>query len=257
MLRSKGIGQQVIARLELQKKVKELNLAQEKLTKVNKNLKSFARIVSHDMKTPLANISLVTRSYKSRYEKFFDEDANEYLDVINKSAMELLLFIDEILIQAEAIDKDRSCLNVVDSKEAIHKVIDLVAAPADIEINVTGEFPKVIINKTHLQQTFLNLITNAIKYNDKKKGIINISCSTDKCFSHFHVSDNGSGIDKRYLREIFKEGETLNKTDRFGNQGTGMGLAAVKKIIEEIGGKITVTSEKYVGSDFKISVPVC
>jgi signal transduction histidine kinase len=251
----KGLAQQVMARLELQKKVKELNLAQEKLKQVNKSLKSFAHIVSHDMKTPLANISLVTRSYQLRYEKYFDEDAQGYLDLIKNSATELLSFIDELLIQAETIDKGQGCGDLADSEEVINKAIDLIAAPSDIEINVTGEFPKVSINRTLLQQVFLNLITNAIKYNDKVKGIINIRCVSDKAFFHFHISDNGSGMEKKHLREIFKERRTLDKTDRFGNKGTGIGLAGVKNIVDEIGGKITVTSVKYIGSDFKISIP--
>jgi signal transduction histidine kinase len=251
----KGLAHQVMARLELQKKVKELNLAQEKLKQVNKSLKSFAHIVSHDMKTPLVNISLVARSYQARYEKYFDEDANTYLDLINKSATELLSFIDEILIQSETIDKSQNCSNLADSGEVINKAIDLIAPPSDIEINLAGVFPKVLINRTLLQQVFLNLIANAIKYNDKGKGIINISCVSDKAFSHFHISDNGSGIEKKHLDEIFKQQQTLDKTDRFGNKGTGIGLAEVKNIIDKIGGKITVTSVKYIGSDFKISIP--
>jgi len=251
----KGLAHQVMARLELQKKVKELNLAQEKLKKVNESLRSFAHIVSHDMKTPLANISLITRSYQIRYDKYFDEDANGYLDLINRSATELLSFIDDILIQSETIDKDQSCADLADSGEVINKAIDLIAPPSDIEINVQGEFPRVSINRTLLQQVFLNLITNAIKYNDKEKGIINISCVSDKAFFHFHVSDNGSGMEKKHLGEIFKQKQTLDKTDRFGNKGTGIGLAEVKNIVDEIGGKISVTSVKYLGSDFKISIP--
>jgi signal transduction histidine kinase len=252
----KGLAQQIIARLELQKKVKELNLAQKKLKKINKSLKNFAHIVSHDMKTPLANISLVARSYKIRYEEHFDADANGYLDLINNSATELLTFIDEILAQSEAIGEDQACSNLVDSREVINKAIDLIAPPADIEIMLTGDFPKVLINKTSLQQVFLNLITNAIKYNDKEKGIISIRCRSDKAFYHFHVSDNGSGIEKQHLRQIFKDKRTLDKTDRFGNKGTGMGLAEVKNIIEATGGKIGVTSEINTGSDFKISIPI-
>jgi signal transduction histidine kinase len=253
----KGLAQQVMARLELQKKVKELNVAQEKLKQVNCSLKSFARIVSHDMKTPLANISLVTRSYQIRYEKYFDADADEYLNLINKSATELLVFIDDMLLQSETIDKDHSCGHLADTKEVIYKAIDLIAAPPDIEISVKGEFPKVSINKTSLQQVFLNLITNAIKYNDKEKGIIIVSCISDKSFFHFHISDNGSGIEKRHLRQIFKQRQTLDKADRFGNKGTGMGLAEVKDILDAIGGKIAVSSVKSIGSDFKISIPVC
>ena len=245
-----------MTRLELQKKIKELKATQQKLKKVNKGLKNFAHIVSHDMKTPLANISLVTKSFKIQYEQYLDENANEFLDLIDKSAKELLVFIDEILVQSETIAKEQGLSKLIDSYTVINKVIDLVAVPSDIEIKVTGKFPKVTMNKTSLQQVFQNLITNAIKYNDKEKekGVINISCITDEFFHCFYIADNGSGIEKHHLNKIFKERKTLNKTDRFGNKGTGIGLNSVKNIIETAGGKITVTSEKNKGSVFKIAI---
>ena len=113
------------------------------------------------------------------------------------------------------------------------------------------------INKTALQQVFQNLITNAIKYNDKEKGIITITSKTDNLFHYFHVSDNGVGIEKKYLKKIFKERQTLDVIDRYGNKGTGIGLATVKNIIETNGGKIPVASEKNIGTDFKIIIPCC
>ena len=251
----KGLAEQVITRLELQKKLKELNLAQQHLKKVNSRLKNFAQVVSHDMKTPLANISLVTRSYQARYEQFFDENPTEYLELINRSAMELLVFIDEILIQSESIAEDRACDTVTDVGPLIGKVIDLIAAPADIIIRVKGKFPKTSINKSALQQVIQNLITNAIKYNDKEKGVIEIKSTSDKAFHYVHIADNGTGIEKKDLSKIFKEKKTLNKKDRFGNKGTGMGLAAVNHIMDSIGGKITVKSKKAKGSVFTIGIP--
>jgi signal transduction histidine kinase len=250
----KGLAQQVVARLELQKKLKELNRTQEKLQKANKSLKNFAHIASHDMKTPLANILLVTRSYKKLYEPQFDEHARNHLDLIEKSAEELLSFVNEVLVQSESMDAENNA--EVESKIVIDKVIDLVGPPDDIEIKLTGGFPKVNMNSTSLQQVFQNLITNAIKYNDKEKGIITITCASDGAFHCFSIADNGSGIEKKHLNKIFEERQTLDKTDRFGNKGTGIGLATVKDIIEGIGGKITVTSKKKVGSVFKILVPL-
>jgi signal transduction histidine kinase len=252
----KGLAQQVVARLELQKKLKELSVMQEKLQKANTNLKKFAHIASHDMKTPLANILLVTRSYKKLYEPQFDEHARNHLDLIEKSTEELLSFIDEVLIQSESMDEGSMDNSEVESKAVIDKVIDLVGPPEDIEIKLSGEFPKVNVNSVSLQQVFQNLITNAIKYNDKEKGIITIFCESDEAFHYFHIADNGTGIEKKYLGKIFEERKTLYKTDRYGNKGTGIGLATVKNIIEGVGGKIMVTSKKNLGSVFKVLIPV-
>lgn len=250
----KGLAQQVVARLELQKKLKELSLTQEKLQKANKSLKKFAHIASHDMKTPLANILLVTRSYKKIYEAQFDEHARNHLDLIEKSTEELLSFIDDVLIQSESIGEEPN--GEVESKAVIDKVIDLIAPPGDIEIIISGEFPKVTMSSTSLQQVFQNLITNAIKYNDKEKGVITLTCERDGAFHCFSIADNGSGIEKKHLDKIFEERQTLDKTDRFGNKGTGIGLATVKDIVEAAGGQIKVTSKKNVGSVFKVLVPV-
>lgn len=249
------LADQVMTRLELRRKVKELNNIQKQLKKANSELKDFASIASHDMKTPLANISLVSKSFRIKYKEQLDEDAAEYLTLIDSSAKELLVFIDDILTKSIKAQKNNATVHA-DSYDVINKVIRLIALPDDIEIKITGSFPKVKIDKTSLQQVFQNLITNAIKYNDKEKGMINISYSCDKSYHYFDVTDNGSGIDKEELCKIFDKRKTLEKTDRYGNKGTGLGLANVKDIVESTGGKISVASEKYAGSVFKIALPV-
>lgn len=250
----KALAEQVVARLELRKKIKDLKFSQQKLKKVNRNLRQFAHVISHDMKTPLANISLVSQSLQTGYPGSLDNNACDCLDLINKSAKELLLFIDDVLIKCLKPGKSTR-LKKVDSYAVISKVIDLIALPADIEIKISGSFPRIQMEKTSLQQVFQNLITNAIKYNDKEKGIINISCYSDHGYHYFDIADNGCGIDNEDLEKIFNKRQTLKKTDRYGNIGTGTGLAMVKNIIEQTGGEISVASEKDAGSVFKISIP--
>ena len=252
----KCLAEQVITRLELRKKIKDLNLIQQKLKTANRELKNFAHIVSHDMKTPLANISMLSRSFKTCYTNSLDENAFEFLGLIDESAKELLLFVDNILTRSTKTDKKNNGKKKVDSYNVINSAIALIAPPADIEIKVTGKFPKVQMDKTLLQQVFQNLITNAIKYNDKEKGIINISCQSDNGFHYFNITDNGCGIDKQDLEKIFKKRQTLHKTDRYGNLGTGVGLSAIKNIIENTGGKISVTSKKNAGSVFEVCIPM-
>ncbi len=249
-----SLAQQVITRLELRKKIMDLSLTQQKLKRANCDLKEFAKVASHDMKTPLANICLVAKSFQIQYGKSLDENAGEYFALIDKSAKELLLFIDDVLTKSEKIGRNLKCKKV-DSYAVIHKVINLIAPPADIEIKLTGIFPKIYMDQTSLQQVFQNLITNAIKYNNKEKGIIDIWYSGDKGYHCFNVADNGSGIEKHDIKKIFKKRQTLEKTDRYGNQGTGIGLATVKNIIENTGGKISVVSKKDEGSVFKIYIP--
>ncbi|MEP7257986.1 MAG: GAF domain-containing sensor histidine kinase [Flavitalea sp.] len=249
----KALSEQVIGTLELRKKIKELKLVQQKLKKVNKNLKDFAHIVSHDMKTPLANISMLTGAFENSGGRF-NADDQQILELINKSAKCLSVFVDRILTQVVS-NKDNTTVKTVDSYSVISEVIDLIAPPADFEISVQKELPKLRMDKGCLQQVFQNLITNAIKYNNKKKGIISITARTDQSFHHFQVADNGSGISRNDIAKIFQQRQTLDKTDRYGNKGTGIGLHTVKKILKDLGGKIVVTSEKNKGSVFAISIP--
>ncbi len=249
----KGLAQQVMGRLDLQKKIKEVDLARKNLHLANIKLGNFARIASHDMKTPLANICLVTRATQRNYT--LEEEVNECFDLIEKSAKELLVFIDEILKQSQFEDLDSYCEGLTDSGGVLNRVIDLIAAPIDIEITKAGEFPKVAMNSLALQQVFQNLITNSIKYNDKAKGVIKVTSFCSENHHCFSFTDNGSGIEERYVGEIFNGGKTFHKVDRFGGKGTGLGLSTVKEIISRTGGEITATSQKNIGTTLTIKIP--
>ncbi len=251
----KALAQQAITTMELRKKNKDLKGAQQKLKKTNKNLKEFARMISHDMKTPLANITMLTKDFRKNYKCILDEYSDGYMELIEHSATELIIFIDRLLDKTEKTCWGEFSVKPVDTFSVLNKVIQFLATPDDIVINITGDFPRVHIDETALQQVFQNLITNAIKYNDKPEGIINIMSNSDNNFHYFHVSDNGSGIATKDLEKIFRKQQTLNKTDRYGNKGTGIGLAKVKSIIESAGGKITVTSRLNAGTNFKICIP--
>lgn len=250
----KVLAEQVMTRLELQKKIRSLKNTERKLQKANKRLMNFASIVSHDMKTPLANIMLMTRSFKKRYEKVLDKSADGYLDLINQSTTELLSFIDNILHQSKKINAEPA--KQANSYDVLMTALSMVSPPEDFDVETSGEFPELYMNSTLLQQVFQNLITNAIKYNDKETGHIHIYADSDDSFHHFHFEDNGMGIEPEHLHQLFRDHVTLGKTDRFGNTGTGIGLAAIKEIIEDEGGYISVSSEKNTGSVFKVSLPV-
>ena len=252
-----ALATQVITKLELHKKVFELTQTKDKLKEVNKNLKSFARIVSHDMKTPLANIMMMAGVYKSYQGNTSDEHPTEIIRIIDGSAKELLSFIDKILVRSGTIDPPvENRTETTDSGVLLQRVIRFIAPPSDIKINIMGTFPQVRMDETTLQQIFQNLITNAIKYNDKKEGVICIQSVSDPKFDHFIFADNGSGIEKTDLPKIFSRKKTLDKKDRYGNVGTGLGLVALKKIVSSAGGKISVESEIKKGSAFKVSLPV-
>jgi signal transduction histidine kinase len=131
--------------------------------------------------------------------------------------------------------------------------VDFIGQPQNLQLEFSSSMPEMITDKTRLAQVFSNLLGNAIKYNDKKEVKVSIS-STEKTDSwEFSIKDNGPGIEKQYHDKIFVIFQTLNRRDDV--ESTGVGLAIVKKIIEDQGGKIWVESELGKGSDFRFTWP--
>lgn len=252
----KALALQTITTMELRKKNKDLKLTQQKLKKTNKSLKELIKLVSHDMKTPLANITMLSKGFRGTYKNILDKNSDGYIELIEQSATGLIDFIDQMVKKSTRNENNTYTGKPVNTLNILNKVIRLLAPPEDITINLKGNFPNLSIDKIELQQVFQNLITNAIKYNDKPRGIINVISESDNKYHYFHVSDNGSGIANFDLEKIFKNQQTLDKTDRYGNKGTGIGLAKVKNIVESMGGNISVASNLNIGTDFKISIPI-
>ena len=122
--------------------------------------------------------------------------------------------------------------------------------PEHIKIEVKKPLPNVIGDSTMLQQVFQNLIGNAIRYNDKEHGIIEIDYSDKNSFYQFSVKDNGMGIDKKYHDKIFKIFHSLNKS----KESTGIGLSIVKKIIDTHNGKIWLDSSLGKSTTFYFTI---
>ncbi len=117
-----------------------------------------------------------------------------------------------------------------------------------------SEIDRIEVNVPILRQTLVNLISNAIKYNDKETIEINIHTYQTPTDYWFQVADNGIGIEEKQLSKVFETFVTLGITDRFNNVGTGIGLATVKEMIEKAGGTITVESTVGKGSKFTFSL---
>lgn len=250
-----ALARQTMTTMELRKKNKALKLTQVKLKDINKNLKEFVKLVSHDMKTPIANINMLSKGFRREYKHILDEHSDGYINLIEKSSIELITFIDGMRKRSEKKKSYNYRGKPVNTLKVLHRVIQFLAPPPDMEINIKGHFPNLQMDETSLQMVFQNLITNAIKYNDKPKGLITITSDFDGKYHHFHISDNGSGISAYDLKKIFKKEQTLKKTDRYGNQGTGLGLAKARSLIRSAGGDISVASRLNVGTIFTISLP--
>jgi len=246
--------------MKVRKRTMELELALrmrvgllKKLANANKELESFAYVVSHDLKAPLRGInSLATWIYKDYGDKF-DEDGKEQIQLLIGRVKRMYNLIDGIL-QYSRTGQAREEISKVDTNIQIKEIIDFLAPPDHIEIKIIDKLPIISYGKVHLGQIFQNLLSNAIKFIDKPKGKIIIGGDDkDDYFWKFSVTDNGSGIDEKHFDKIFKIFQTLSPRDHF--ESTGIGLTVSKKIVEVYGGSIEVKSKIGEGSTFTFSVP--
>lgn len=245
------LGKQVVNLFELRRKNLNLEVAHIELMKSNLSLKNFASHVSHDLKSPLANIMSLTGFLRDDTTNNLSFESKEYLKYIEESATILKEYIDGILkyyqsdelLNAQKEDVKLTVL-VDDIRQLLMTKNDVFTYPEDITINH--------IHKSALTQILINLVDNALKYNDSQKRIVDITYMDEPIFHKFSVSDNGIGIanDKQdYIFELFK---TIGRTK--SKPSTGIGLSAVKNLVKKLGGHIMVTSELGNGSTFIFTI---
>lgn len=224
----------------------------EKVDSINRELKDFASIVSHDLKAPLRGIkSLAT---------WILDDCSETLGDQGKEQMHLLLgrvermytLIDGVL-QYSIVGRTEEQPTEVHLDKFIPEIIDMVVPPKHIKVTVEDNMPIILGEETQVMQLLQNLLSNAIKYNDKAEGRISVGCVEEDGWWKFSVADNGPGIEERHFERIFKMFQALAVTDEF--EGTGVGLTVAKKIVELHGGRIWVESTVGEGSTFFFTWP--
>ncbi len=250
----KALANQVENLFELRRHNLELEKTTVELKEKNSQLKNFAGIVSHDMKMPLANMIITTDLIKAKYASNFDEEGIQYLDYLKQSSFKLSNYITGILQHYESESLTESSSEEFDIHDLLESIIDLLNINYNCVINLPEDNMILNCNKIALEQIFLNLIGNSLKYNNKEEIIINVQCSNGGDFYNFSISDNGIGIPKDKQEEIFELFTIVEEIDRSGNRGNGIGLSTVKKLVNSLGGDITVESEINKGTTFKFSM---
>ncbi len=224
---------------------KQRDILVKNLEKSNKELNDYAHIVSHDLKSPLRSMNALITWLKEDYADVLDENANDSLNMLLKKVDKMDHLIAGIL-KYSSIGQTEESKNTITLQEVVTDIIDVIHIPNHIKVNITSSLPTIKGDKFRLQQLFQNLISNAVKYNDKEKGIVKISCEDDQQFWLFSIEDNGPGIPKKYHEKIFQIFQTLDQTI----ESTGIGLSIVKKIVDLYNGKIWVESEENIGTTF-------
>ena len=240
------------AEQELEKLNKDLESAVWELRRANKELKEFAYITAHDLKTPLRGIGTLADWISTDYADKFDEEGKKQVRLLVDKAKQMSALIDDIL-QYSRLGHDSPNKQQVDLNKVLSEVIAGIDPPENIQITVENELPVLMCEKTQIIQVFQNLLSNAVKYMDKPDGQIKVGCLVQNGFWKFSITDNGPGIDRKYFKKIFKIFQTLSIHNRVNS--TGIGLSIVKKIVELNAGVVWVESEPGQGSTFFFTLP--
>lgn len=216
------------------------------LKNYNTELNDFNHIVSHDLKTPLiAVFSLVSFIEEDLKETLTDE--TKYHLILLKNVVSKMEASIKGLLKYSKAAKGNKKNEFFSITNLLNKVSEVIDYQRNSDINILFEDVEIYANKIELEHVFQNLISNAIKYNDKKKTIVTILLKQTPKEYVFTVSDNGPGIDKKYHKKIFEIYSQLQDNKENDFESSGVGLAIVKKIISKNYGKIMVISEKNKG----------
>lgn len=215
------------------------------LAERNLELDRFSHIVSHDLKAPLRGIRNLSEWIEEDLADKLTEDIQNHLRLQRERILRMENLIDGLL-QYARVGRQNAPIETVDVRELLEEVIDSINPPANFEIAI-DKMPIITTQRLFLEQVFSNLISNGIKHHPRLDGKVTISVREQERFYEFSVADNGAGIAPMAQSKIFDVFHTLNRAD---SRNTGVGLAIVKKIVEERGGKITVESEVGKGTTF-------
>jgi light-regulated signal transduction histidine kinase (bacteriophytochrome) len=226
----------------------------QKLKRSNAELEQFAYVASHDLQEPLRMITSFLQLLKLRYESQLDSDANEFIHFAIDGATRMQEMINDLLTYSR-IGRKSGDFKEVNLNNILQQIIfeyKLLIQEKNAVISY-GKLPVIHADYTQMIQLFQNLISNSIKYNDQPCPTIHISAKKQNNDWIFKIADNGIGIDPKQGDWIFKVFQRLHSPDEY--EGTGIGLAIVKRIVERHGGRIWYESQPGEGSNFYFNIP--
>ncbi|MEM9490735.1 MAG: ATP-binding protein [Myxococcota bacterium] len=234
---------------------RDLEMANMALKLVNRELRKFAYVASHDLQEPLRTVLSYIDLLERHYGQAFDDRGNKWLRYIVTSARRMRQLLDDLLEYSQ-VGQLRE-LRLLDSNQIVRELVadlsdEVERLGGTVEI---GTLPAVVANETELRQIFYNLISNALKFRRTDLvPLVHIWAEPERDGWTFTVKDNGIGIDPGHHKRIFEVFQRLHTHDEY--EGTGIGLALVKKIVEGRGGQILVRSRTGQGSEFRFTLPV-
>ena len=231
----------------------ELRTNNQHLSRSNRDLEDFAYVASHDLKAPLGGIDSAAKWLEEDLRDSLSDESRKILGLMRNRIARMEKLLDDLLSYSRAGRTDTAVreTNVADIFDSI---VGVLIPPAHIQVRVEGGLPVIVTASAQLEQVLRNLINNAIKHHDKQSGEVVLSGKRVGDVVEFSVRDNGPGIAPQFHDKIFQLFQTLKRRDEV--EGSGMGLAVVKKLVEQQNGRITVHSRgDGTGSEFRFGWP--
>ena len=227
----------------------ELKRLNETLAQKNEELEQFAHVIAHDLKTPLGNIQTLINLIEEDYIVNIDGEVAELFDMVKSSSKSMSNLIEDLLHYSKNVQNNEG-KEEVNVALAIDEVLKLINPTQNVQVEKLNLNHDILFQPVAFHQIVSNIVSNAIKYNDKQETKIRIYFDNDN--STLSIKDNGPGIDNKYHLKIFEMFQTLGNSFN-GESSTGIGLNLVKKLVERNNVKIHVNNNIDAGCEFVIS----
>ena len=253
---ARDVTEQRHAQRQLEQAQRELEERSEALERVNAELRQFSGMVSHDLRAPLRAVEGYATLALERYGDEWDPKAQELVGKAIGGAKRMTELINGLLALARA-GRDALRPRLVDMGGLVREAFNLAShgRKIDAELAMGDPFPSVVGDYTLLATVWANLIGNAVKYSAKSDSpVVSVRGWDEAGAMHYEVSDSGAGFDERFVGKLFQPFQRLHTASEF--EGTGIGLAIVRRIVERHGGEVWARSPKGQGATFGFSIPL-
>ncbi len=247
----KDISEQRDARREQVRLIGRLEGLAKELARSNEELDRFAYIASHDLKAPLRVIDNASRWLEEDLEEYLDDDTRDSMNLLRNRVRRMEALLDDLLAFSR-VGREGYSQQLVSGEVILDHVMGLVALPEGFQLDIGDGFASVFLPLMPVSTVFLNLVGNAIKHHDRSTGTVRIRVEETPSDYVFTVADDGPGIPPQFHDQVFGMFQTLKPRDDV--EGSGMGLAFVKKIVELADGSLVLESAGR-GASFRFRWP--